>query len=499
MVLERVPVYDAAVDVAPLAAPLRFRCGKMTLNRTLKTAMTEKLATFSDDLTERGVPTWQLVNLYEKFGHGGWGIISTGNIMTHPTNLEAAGNIVICKENYSPDLVAMLREMAEAGKSTGSLMIGQLGNAGRQTPYAINPSPMSASNVQLVFPPGTGMRFGLPVELTRDQIKTEVIDRFVFAAKALKAAGFDGIQLHAAHGYLLSQFLSPTTNQRNDDYGGSVENRFRIIQEIFLAIRESIPPENKFIVAIKFNSVEFQKGGLSMYDAKEMSKRIEALGFDFIEMSGGTYEHIEMHHSRDSTRQREAFFLEFTDELRPIFKRTKMYVTGGFRTAWGMVRAIDEQACDGVGVARPAAAEPDFARKILEGEILSAADSKLDPTNFILAMIAANTQMAQAGWTSVKDCHGKLCHDIVDLSDEKVFTKYMEAAATYIGEVVQATDNGKVMAKVFEFKELETKELDLLGDESKVFKLIGAVLVKVELAEARSQVEKRLEYIQGET
>ncbi|CAJ0564761.1 unnamed protein product, partial [Mesorhabditis spiculigera] len=453
MVCERVKVDDVWMDAQPLGQKLKFPNGRAAPNRLLKSAMTEKLARFSEDLAERGTPTPQLVNLYEKFGHGGWGLILTGNIMTHPTNLEAAGNVVVCKENDNPNFHGMLRYMAQAGRSKGALMIAQVGNAGRQTPYAINPSPMSASDVQLVFPAGTGMRFGKPQPLTTSEIKTEVIDRFVYAAQALKNAGFDGIQLHAAHGYLLSQFLAPTTNKRTDEYGGGAENRFRIVREVYQAIRSAIPETSGFLVGIKFNSVEFQKDGLTMQDAKTMCGMIEDLGFDFIELSGGTYEHIEMHHTRDSTRAREAFFLEFADKIRPLFSKTKVYVTGGFRTVPGMCKALASDACEGVGIARPAAQEPDLAKKLLDGVVKSAADSKLDPTNFILGMIAANTQMAQASWTPVSACEGDICHGIVDLSDAKTFEKYMQAALVYIGEFIQAADNGKVMAKVFEFKE----------------------------------------------
>ncbi|KHJ82354.1 oxidoreductase, FAD/FMN-binding protein, partial [Oesophagostomum dentatum] len=184
------------------------------------------------------------------------------------------------------------------------------------------------------------MGFGKPIPLTMEQIKTEVVDRFVFAAKFAREHGFDGVQIHAAHGYLLSGFMSPTTNNRTDRYGGSPHSRMRLILEIFQNIRKEIPASTGFLVGIKTNSVEFQENGLGIDDAMIMCRMMERCGFDFAELSGGNIEKPAFQHMRESTRKREAFFLEFAEKIRPVFEKTVVYLTGGFRTAPAMVSAI---------------------------------------------------------------------------------------------------------------------------------------------------------------
>ncbi|KAL6743526.1 hypothetical protein Aduo_016555 [Ancylostoma duodenale] len=373
MVRERIPAQE--VDVSILGAPLTFRNTRKAKNRFLKAPMTEKLCTWdSEDLSRRGIPTQDLINVYDKWGHGGFGMILTGNVMVDPRNLESAGNPIICRENDSPQLRKAFSKLASVSKHDGALVLAQISHAGRQTPLAVNAHPYSSSDVQLV---SEIVRAGKPIPLALDQIKTEVIDRFVFAAKVAYETGFDGVQLHAAHGYLLSQFLSPTTNKRTDRYGGSLQNRVRIVVEIFSAIREEIPATTGFLVGIKTNSVEFQANGLTMEDAKEACSIMERCGFDFVELSGGTLEKIAWQHERESTRNREAYFIEFAEQIRPVFRETVVYVTGEFRTAAGMVKAIKSCVTDGIGLARPVTAEPDLPLKILRRCCFSAADTKI--------------------------------------------------------------------------------------------------------------------------
>ncbi|KIH48559.1 NADPH dehydrogenase domain protein [Ancylostoma duodenale] len=159
-------------------------------------------------------------------------------------------------------------------KQDGALAVAQLSHAGRQTPELINAHPFSCSDVQLMAK-RRFMGFGKPVPLTVEQIKTEVIDRFVYAAKLAYEQGFDGVEIHAAHGYLLSQFMSPITNKRTDQYGGSPENRMRVVREIYEGIRKEIDSSTGFLVGIKTNSVEFQDNGLSVDDARLMCQMME--------------------------------------------------------------------------------------------------------------------------------------------------------------------------------------------------------------------------------
>jgi 2,4-dienoyl-CoA reductase-like NADH-dependent reductase (Old Yellow Enzyme family) len=171
-----------------------------------------------------------------------------------------------------------------------------------------------------------GMEFAKPHAATQDDID-RVIDGFAHAAEFLEKAGYDGIELHGAHGYLLAQFLSPSTNKRTDKYGGSLENRLRIILEVAEACRKRVSKE--FIIDIKVNSVEFQEKGFSPKDAKGLCKALEQAKFDYVELSGGTYESLAFGHKRESTKKRASFFIEFAEQIVQPLSKTKTYVTGG--------------------------------------------------------------------------------------------------------------------------------------------------------------------------
>ena len=194
--------------------------------------------------------------------------------MVDQNHLESPGNTMILKELDSPERREIWTKVATASKKHGALIIAQLGNAGRQTQAVVNPHPFSASDVTLkknVF----NRQFGKPIALTLAQVQTEVIDKFVYTTKFLYECGFDGVQLHGAHGYLIAQFLSRTTNKRTDKYGGSPENRARIVVDIYNAIRKEIPASTGFVVGIKLNSVEFQEEGLTNAEAIIIAKEID--------------------------------------------------------------------------------------------------------------------------------------------------------------------------------------------------------------------------------
>ncbi|KAK0396608.1 hypothetical protein QR680_001782 [Steinernema hermaphroditum] len=419
MVVQRLSCLPTSNAAEILGEKLIFpTSGRSASNRFLKAALTER--TLSWDVNNRkncGIPHQGLFNLYEKWGRGGFGMILTGNVMVCPNHLESAGNGIINESIDSPERRNAFKKWAKAMKTSGSLAIVQLSHGGRQTPFAVNPTPFSASDVQLTAV-NRGSGFGRPIPLSKEQIYENVIKNFVYAAKYCYEAGFDGVQLHAAHGYLLAQFCSPTTNQRTDEYGGTVENRARIIFEIYEAIRREIPADTKFIVGIKLNSIEFQNKGMSNDDARVIASRLEEVGFDFIELSGGTIEKFAFAHLRDSTREREAFFLEFAGEIKKQLSKTIVYLTGGFRTAYWMERAVADGFTDGIGLGRPITAEPDLPLKILSGAADAAADSLLDQNDFRITNLASNTQMYQAGLTTID---GKVfTHGIMDLSNSAV-------------------------------------------------------------------------------
>ncbi|KAJ9639011.1 hypothetical protein H2201_005922 [Coniosporium apollinis] len=417
--------YESAdVDPAPLGQPLKFEfSGKTAPNRFLKAAMTERISSWDpQNFEKRGIPSKNLINVYRRWGEGALGVILTGNIMIEPDQLEAAGNPIIPRTApFEGERFEAFKKLAAESKKHGSLIVGQVSHPGRQVEDRIQKNPVSASDVQLE---GNimGMHFAKPHAATDEEIE-RIIDGFAHAAEYLEKAGYDGIELHGAHGYLLAQFLSPTTNKRTDKYGGSLQNRARLILDIAREVRKRV--QSDFIVSIKLNSVEFQDKGFNPDEARELCAMLEENRFDFVELSGGTYEHLAFKHERDSTRKREAFFLEFADMIAPALHKTKTYVTGGFKTVGAMVRALD--VVDGIGLGRPVTQEFHLCKDILEGKVKGAIKQQLDQDNFGLTNVAAGTQIRQVG----KD------EEPIDLSqDEAVqaFIKDMGAWAEKMGK-----------------------------------------------------------------
>ncbi|KAI6196262.1 NADH oxidase [Aphelenchoides besseyi] len=433
-------------DVSILGEQLKFPTSKRVApNRFLKAAMTERISPWIDgDPIASGVPSRKLINLYEKWSHGGFGVILTGNIPVDFYHLESAGNMYIDSRFDSKERRDQFAALAKAMKSGGeALAIVQLSHAGRQVPITLNSEPFSASDIQLMVKRrGTG--FGKPKALTEEQIKTEVIDRFAYAAKYSYDAGFDGVQIHSAHGYLLAQFLSPTTNKRTDQYGGDALNRVRLNLEIYDAIRKAVPDPN-FVIGIKFNSVEFQAEGLNVNDSAIMCEAIDKKGFDFLEISGGTIERLAFQHLSDSTIK------HFAEKIRPHVKSAITYVTGGWRTAHGMIEAIKSGCTQGIGLGRPVAAEPDLPKKILSGQVHSAKNSVFEG-DFAAGNLAANTQMAQAGLTSIGEANGDPCYGIMDLSTPDEATDYIAAQTQYVIEMQKLAEANKPIAGVLEYK-----------------------------------------------
>ncbi|MDG0970118.1 MAG: NADH:flavin oxidoreductase, partial [Porticoccaceae bacterium] len=256
-----------------LSDTVELPCGASLPNRLSKAAMTEGLATGD------GVPTAELARLYGLWSDGGAGMLLSGNIMVDKDHLERPGNVVIDQ----PPNQAMrdaLRRWAEAGTRNGNHLWAQISHAGRQTQKIVNPHPKAPSAVKLGLPGG---QFGRPVALTEKEID-DIVSRFSVCAAAVKEAGFTGVQIHAAHGYLLSQFLSPRSNQREDQYGGDLANRARMLLAVVDAIRGAVGPD--FPVAVKLNSADFQKGGFAFEESLQVAQWLQDHGIDLIEISG---------------------------------------------------------------------------------------------------------------------------------------------------------------------------------------------------------------------
>ncbi|KAH8904990.1 NADH oxidase [Coniochaeta sp. PMI_546] len=390
----RFPCRNGA-DPLPLAQPLPFSfSGRLAKSRLMKAAMTEHMCSWSDtDREARGLPMPDYTNLYRSWGEGGFGVVLTGNILIDFENLEGRGNAIVPRDAplHGPRFEGF-QQLAVAGKAGGSLFLGQLNHPGRQAFEIMQPNPVSASDVQLVKDMG-GLSFGKPHPASLDEIR-DIKAAFVHAAVYLEAAGFDGIQLHGAHGYLLAQFLSQTTNLRTDAYGGSLANRARIITEIADDIRAQT--RDDFVLGIKINSVEFQERGFSAEEAAQLCELLEEHRFDFVELSGGTYQDDQWTKPRESTKAREAFFLEFAEKITPHLRQTKSFITGGLRSVAAMTDAL--QSVDGVGLGRPACTEPRLAHDILTGKVSSCIKPLLnDPLDFVETASLAAVQMRRIG------------------------------------------------------------------------------------------------------
>jgi 2,4-dienoyl-CoA reductase-like NADH-dependent reductase (Old Yellow Enzyme family) len=339
-------------------------CGAVLSNRFAKAAMTEGLA------GRLGVPGEELCRLYEIWSDGGAGMLLSGNIMVDRHHLERPGNVVI---DRPPDLEMRqaLKRWANSATRKGNHFWAQISHAGRQTQKMVNAKPKAPSAVKLALPGG---QFGEPVELNCGEIE-DIISRFGICAAAVKEAGFTGVQVHAAHGYLLSQFLSPRSNRRTDEFGGALANRARPLLAIIEEIRSTVGPD--YPISVKLNSADFQKGGFAFEDSLQVAKWLEAASVDLIEISGGTYEQpkllgidgMEEEENQNipaSTLMREAYFVDFAMAMRKKLKIPLM-VTGGFRQSIAMKQAIESGGADVIGLGRPMCVMTDAPNQLLNG------------------------------------------------------------------------------------------------------------------------------------
>mgnify|MGYP003583714949 FL=1 len=326
-------------------------------NRVIKGAMSEALANTA------GEPNHLHLGLYEAWAKGGLGCAITGNVMVDARAKNEPGVVIVETER---DL-AKLKQWADLGKQHGMVQLIQLSHPGRQCPKGLNKETVAPSAVP--FSAMLATTFATPRALREDEI-LDLIQRFATSAVICEKAGFEGVQLHGAHGYLISEFLSPLTNKRTDQWGGSIENRTRFLLEIYKAVRAAT--SENFIISVKLNSADFQKGGITEEEVISVFKAIDEAGIDLIEISGGTYEAPAMagaksNQRKESTIAREAYFLDFAEKIRKEVK-CKLMVTGGFRTVKGMNAALESGACDFIGIARPLAVETDLTDRLIAGQ-----------------------------------------------------------------------------------------------------------------------------------
>lgn len=339
-----------------LNSPLTLPNGTVIKNRIAKSAMSENIANKDHSPSDR------LIRVYERWGKGGAGLLITGNVMIDINALGEAGNVVVEDERH----LEAFRRWANTAKGTDTHIWPQINHPGRQSMGSINKEVVAPSAVGVKIK-GAGFMFSEPRALTEDEI-LDLIHRFGTAAAVFQKAGFTGVQIHGAHGYLVSQFLSPLSNIREDKWGGRLENRARFVIEIYKEMRRRVGP--KFPIGIKINSADFQRGGFTEEESMEVVNILASEGMDLIEISGGTYEKAAMMGAakKESTRQREAYFMDYIEKVRKITDKPLM-LTGGFRTASVMEAAVADGILDLVGIARPFTLYPDLPNRILSGDL----------------------------------------------------------------------------------------------------------------------------------
>ena len=351
----------------PLALSLRLPCGAVLPNRLCKAAMTGGVADAQLRATARHE------TLYRTWSEGGAGLLLTGNVQVDRDDLERPGNVAIdptAPETVSTAARERLARWARAGTSAGNHLWMQISHAGRQAPWYVTRHPKGPSAVKLKL---LG-NYCTPRALTEEEI-LDLVRRFAAAAAIARDTGFTGVQVHGAHGYLISSFLSPVTNLRTDAWGGPLANRARFLLEVVRAVRRAVGPD--FPVAVKLNSDDFRKGGFSHAECLQVVQWLNDESLDLLEVSGGTYEQPRLIGAegragdavpvRASTRAREAYFLDYAEAIRQV-ARMPLMVTGGFRTRAAMEAAL-EGACDVIGIGRPLCWMPDFPRRLLAREV----------------------------------------------------------------------------------------------------------------------------------
>ncbi|MEV5666684.1 NADH:flavin oxidoreductase/NADH oxidase family protein [Streptomyces flaveolus] len=361
-----------------LFSPLPLRSGQVLKNRIAKAAMEENMA------GDGQLPDEQLLTLYRRWAAGGTGLLITGNVMVHAEALTGPAGVVLDED--AP--LAPFAEWAKAGKSGGGAIWMQINHPGRQVASDMPGVVWGPTDIGVSLGKHSS-RFGRPTAMTPQQID-ETVARYAVTARRAEQAGFDGVEIHAAHGYLLSQFLSPLVNKRTDQWGGSLENRARMLLDIVRAVRATVSPA--FAVAVKLNSADFQRGGFDADDARQVIEMLAPLGVDLVELSGGSYESPAMTgRSTDArTQAREAYFLDLAKDLVTTSPLPLM-LTGGITK-----RATAEKVLDSgvavIGMGTALAVTPDLPDRWGQDR---EAERQMRPVNWSDKALASAASMAQ--------------------------------------------------------------------------------------------------------
>ena len=334
---------EAEVGAKVLGESLELPCGVVLKNRLVKAAMSDSLGDGAGD------PTDQQIRLYERWSAGGSALSIIGEVQVDPRYPEKPGNIVLGAQSDQ----LRLNRLAHAGFGSGAHIWPQLGHAGALAhPPISDPAGPSALNLD-----------GLRCDALSQSAVEELPERYATAAHSARAAGFNGVEVHAGHGFLLSQFLSPLFNRRSDRYGGAIEARCQIILDIVRQIRRQVGAE--FAIAVKVNSTDQLEGGLTESDALTVVELLGDEGVDLIDISGGTYFPGAAASSDRSSSG--PYFLDFARRARNVTD-TPLMLTGGFKTRRDAAAAVGSGAVDVVGLARALALNPDLPTKWLRPE-----------------------------------------------------------------------------------------------------------------------------------
>lgn len=360
--------------MADLFAPLHLPNGQVIPNRLAKAAMEENLADSDHQ------PGSALINLYRTWAEGGAGLIITGNVMVDRHALTGPGAVVLEDDKH----LARFAAWAEVCRSRGAQAWVQINHPGRQLMAALGQPARGPSAVAVAIP-GMAKLFTVPQALSEPEIE-EIIRRYVSTAKLAERAGFTGVQIHAAHGYLFSQFLSPLSNKRTDQWGGSLENRARILLRTVDAVRQAVAAD--FCVAVKLNSADFQRGGFDIEEAEVVVGMLNGRGIDLLELTGGSYESPAMQgrSSDGSTLSREAYFLSFAQRIARV-TQIPLMVTGGVRRV-AVVQQVLEGGVAMVGMATALALQPDLPRRWRVGDHIEIQPVQVNWKNRTLASAA---------------------------------------------------------------------------------------------------------------
>ncbi|MBO7936790.1 NADH:flavin oxidoreductase/NADH oxidase family protein [Streptomyces sp. S9] len=361
-----------------LFSPLTLRSGQVLKNRIAKAAMEENMA------GDGQLPDRDLLSLYRRWAAGGTGLLITGNVMVHAEALTGPAGVVL--DAHAP--LEPFAEWAKAGKSGGGAIWMQINHPGRQIASDMPGVVWGPTDIGVSLGKHSS-RFGRPTAMTAQQI-ADTVTRYAVTARRAEEAGFDGVEIHAAHGYLLSQFLSPLVNKRTDRWGGSLENRARMLLDIVRAVRATVSPS--FAVAVKLNSADFQRGGFGADDARQVIEMLAPLGVDLVELSGGSYESPAMtgRPADDRTQAREAYFLDLAQDLVTTSPLPLM-LTGGITRRATAERVLDS-GVSVLGMGTALAVTPDLPERWRQGR---EADRAMRPVTWSDKALASAASMAQ--------------------------------------------------------------------------------------------------------